>query len=120
MSVQAKEQVLSLIRSHQCEIKNLGVKRLGLFGSFVRGEQNAESDVDMLVEFEAGKKSFDAFMNLAFFLEDLFERRVELVTLESLSPFISPHVLEEIEYVSFEPSVSATHSERNSLPDGAS
>lgn len=98
-SVQTKEKALSLIVEHQDRIKSLGVKRIGLFGSFAREEQGAESDVDLLVEFDQGKKTFDNFMRLSFFLEDLFRRRVELVTLESLSPYIGPHIMNEVEYV---------------------
>ena len=71
-----------------------------MFGSFVRGEQKSGSDIDLIVEFESGKKTFDNFMNLSFFLEDLFQRRVELITTESLSPYIGPHILKEAEYVS--------------------
>jgi len=48
--------------------------------------------------FESGKKSFDNFMNLAFFLEDLLERKVDLITTESLSPYIGPKILREVEY----------------------
>jgi predicted nucleotidyltransferase len=98
-SVQSKEKALLLIKEHQDRIKALGVKRLGLFGSFVRKEQVTESDIDLLVEFEQGKKTFDNFMQLSFFLEDLFKRRVELVTPESLSPYIGPHIINEVEYV---------------------
>jgi len=101
VSVQTKEKALALIAEHQDRIKTLGVKKLGLFGSFVREEQGAESDVDLLVEFEQGKKTFDNFMQLSFFLEDLFKRRVELVTPESLSPYIGPHIVNEVEYVTF-------------------
>ena len=96
MTVQTKEQVLSLLQEHQPQIGAFGVRRLGLFGSFVREQQGRESDVDVLVEFEPGRKTFDAFMQLAFFLEALFGRRVELVTPESLSPYIGPHILREI------------------------
>ena len=78
----------------------MGVKRLGLFGSFVRGEQKNASDIDFIVEFETDKKTFDNFMTLSFFLEVLFQRRVELVTAESLSPYIGPYILKEAEYVS--------------------
>jgi predicted nucleotidyltransferase len=53
----------------------------------------------VLVEFEPGHKTFDAFIQLAVFLEELFERHVELVTPESLSPYIGPRILKEIEYV---------------------
>jgi predicted nucleotidyltransferase len=98
-SVRTKERVLSLISEHQDRIKALGVKRLGLFGSFARREQGAASDVDLLVEFEQGEKTFDNFIQLSFLLEDLLERRVELVTPESLSPYIGPHILREVEYV---------------------
>jgi predicted nucleotidyltransferase len=73
---------------------------VGVFGSFARGQQSDRSDVDILVEFEQGKKSFDNFMHLAFFLEQQIGRRVELVTPESLSPHIGPHILREVEYAS--------------------
>jgi len=79
---------------------SLGVKRLGLFGSFVRGEQHVTSDVDLLAEFEPGQKSSDHFMQLSFLLEALLGRAVELVTPEALSPHIGPYILKEIEYVS--------------------
>jgi predicted nucleotidyltransferase len=99
MAVQTEDHILALIQEYQKQIRAFGVKRLGLFGSFVRGQQNEDSDVDVLVEFDLGKKTFDAFIHLAFFLEDLFGRRVELVTPESLSPYIGPHILREVEYV---------------------
>jgi predicted nucleotidyltransferase len=99
--VQMKEEALALIEEHQDQIRALGVRRLGLFGSFVRGRQQAESDVDLLVEFEPDKKTFDNLIQLGFFLEDLLKRRVELVTPESLSPYIGPYILQEVEYVSF-------------------
>jgi predicted nucleotidyltransferase len=97
--VQTKEKTLALIKKHQDRIKALGVKKIGLFGSFVREEQGVKSDIDLLVEFEQGKKTFDNFIQLSFFLEDLFKRRVELVTPESLSPYIGPHIMNEVEYV---------------------
>ena len=101
MAVQTKEGILTLIREHQDKIKNFGVKRLGLFGSFAREEQSKSSDVDLLVEFEGSLKTFDNFMKMVFFLEDLFGRPVELVTTEALSPYIGPHILKEVEYVTF-------------------
>jgi len=99
MAAQTKEELLALMAEHQQELKRFGVKRCGLFGSFARGEDNRESDVDVLVEFAPGKKNFDNFMHLAFFLEDLFGRKVDLVTVESLSPYIGPRILREVEYV---------------------
>jgi len=99
MSIQTKEQILSLIQEHQSQIRSLGVKKLGLFGSFVRRQQDSDSDVDVLVEFESGRKTFDNFIQVALFLEELFDRRVELITPEALSPYIGPHILREVEYV---------------------
>ena len=98
---QTKNDIFSLIRQHQAKIQALGVKKLGLFGSFVREEQNSESDIDLLVEFEEGKKSFDDFIQLSFLLEESLGRPVELVTVESVSPYIRPHITQEVEYVTF-------------------
>ena len=102
MAVQTKERILTLIRARRNHIKTLGVKRLGLFGSFVRMQQDRDSDIDVLVEFEPSQKTFDNFIHLAFFLEDLFGRRVELVTPEALSPYIGPHIMREVEYVALD------------------
>lgn len=99
MTVQTKEHILSLIQAHQSQIRHLGVRRLGLFGSFVRRQHDSDSDIDILVEFEPGCKTFDNFMRVALLLEELFGRRVELVTPEALSPYIGPHILREVEYV---------------------
>lgn len=98
--VETKEDIIEVIRRNHSRIRSLGVKWLGLFGSFVRGEQHADSDVDLLVEFEQGQRTFDHFIQLSFLLEDLLGRRVELVTPESLSPHIGPYILREVEYVS--------------------
>ena len=76
-----------------------GVKRLALFGSFVRGDQHADSDVDLLVEFAPGRKNIDNFLAVCELLETSLGRRVELLTPESLSPHIGPHILQEAEDV---------------------
>lgn len=97
-TVQTKHDVLNLLFQNRARIRAFGVRRLGLFGSFARGDQATPSDVDLLVEFEEGRKTFDNFMQLSFLLEDVLQRRVELVTLESLNPYIGPHILREVEY----------------------
>lgn len=96
--VQTKQDILAVISENQARITALGVKRLGLFGSFLRGEQRCDSDVDFIVDFQPGRKTFDNFMELTFLLEGLLQRRVELITTEALSPYIGPHILEEVEY----------------------
>jgi predicted nucleotidyltransferase len=93
-----KDDVLALLAAHTADLDRLGVQRYGLFGSFVRQQQRADSDIDLLVDFRPGQKTFNNFMRLADFLEGLFGRRVELVTREALSPHIGPHILAEVEY----------------------
>ena len=98
-TVPMKQEVLDALRRQGEAISALGVKRVGLFGSVVRGEQNEGSDVDLLVEFKPGRKTFDSFTQLAFLLEEALGGPVDLVTIESLSPYIGPYILEEVEYV---------------------
>ncbi|MBC8184821.1 nucleotidyltransferase family protein [candidate division KSB1 bacterium] len=99
--IQSKNDIFFLIKKNQHKIKSFGVKKLGLFGSFCRQEQNSDSDVDFLVDFEGDKKTFDNFINLSFFLEELMSRKIELVTPESISPYFKTTILNEVEYVSF-------------------
>ena len=80
-------------------IRALGVIRLALFGSVLRNEARPESDVDLLVEFAPGQKTFDHFEALADLLERELGRAVELVTLEALSPYLGPRILAEAEDV---------------------
>ena len=97
-----KDAVLELFRQHEAELRAFGVRRLGLFGSFVRDQATAKSDIDLLVEFAPGRKRFDAYMQLVFFLEEVLGRSVELVTPEALSPHLGPHILSEVNYVAFD------------------
>ncbi len=76
-----------------------GVRRLGVFGSYARNEATADSDVDVLVEFDARHRTFDNLEAVAEALEEVFHRRVDLVTEDSLSPYIGPHILREVQYV---------------------
>jgi predicted nucleotidyltransferase len=96
--IKTKQDILNVLDQNQSHLRSLGVRRIGLFGSFVRGEQRLGSDIDLLVEFASGRKTFDAFMELSFFLEEVLQRRIELVTMESLSPYIGPHIIKEVEY----------------------
>lgn len=87
--------VLKILKSHNNEIKKkFGVRNIGIFGSYARGEEKETSDVDVLVEFE--EPTFRNFMGLVFFLEDIFGREVDLVTTKGLSPYIRPHVEKEV------------------------
>jgi predicted nucleotidyltransferase len=83
------------LRSAAGDIRSLGVRRFALFGAVVRDEARADSDVDILVEFDPRRKTFDTFLMLADLLESLLDHPVELVTTEALSPYIAPHILAE-------------------------
>ena len=101
-AVATKQEILHRIQARREEIRALGVKALGLFGSFIRGEQSPGSVVDLLVRFRPREKTFDNFMGLAFLLEDVLQRRVELVTTEGLSPYLGPHILKEVQDVALD------------------
>jgi len=96
--ITTKKDILNALDQNRSRLSALGVRRIGLFGSYVRGEQRPDSDIDLLVEFEPGRKTFDAFMELSFLLEEILQHKVELVTVESLSPYLAPHILKEVEY----------------------
>lgn len=95
-----KEIILQTLAAHQQELSAFGVRQIGLFGSFIRNEAREDSDVDLLVDIDKEKKTFNNFMKLAYYLEALLGRKVELVTKQSLSPYIGPHILKTVEYVS--------------------
>lgn len=81
------------------EIRSLGVERLALFGSVLRDEAGPDSDVDVLVSFVHGEKSFDRLLALSELLERRLKRPVEVVTTEALSPYLGPRILAEAEDV---------------------
>jgi predicted nucleotidyltransferase len=94
-----RQEVIDRIEALKPELRIRGVRRLALFGSFSRNTQGADSDVDLLVEFLPAQKSYDNFIAVCDLLEGSLQRRVELVTVESLSPHIGPHILQEAEDV---------------------
>lgn len=101
--VDDKTAIVQRIQDARQRLAELGVQEIGLFGSFARGEQTPTSDIDVLVQFAPEQHTYDNFVELAFLLEDLLGRHVELVTRESLSPYIGPHILREVERVSVAP-----------------
>ena len=94
-----KAQIFKLILSEQAQLSFFGVKNIGLFGSFIRGDQTPDSDIDILIEFTPEIHTFDNFMDFAFLLEKILGCKVDLVTPEALSPHIGPHILKEVERV---------------------
>ncbi|MBN1149555.1 MAG: nucleotidyltransferase family protein [Anaerolineales bacterium] len=89
--------ILKTLENHQADLQRMGVCRIGLFGSYRRGAPSPESDMDFLVALE--KPTFDSYMDVKFFLEDLFGCRVDLVMEETIKPRLRPFILQEVIYV---------------------
>ncbi len=92
------KNILTKLEENKATIKKYGVKKIGLFGSYIRKEQKPTSDIDILVEFEKGKVTFDNYMDLKFFLEDLFECKVDLVMKEAIKPDLKPYIIGSVKY----------------------
>ena len=94
-----KQTILHFIRRNCAHIRSFGVSQIGLFGSFARNEQRSDSDIDLLVDYEAGQASFKNLMQLAFFFENSLHRKIELVTTASLSARLKQYIAKEVEHV---------------------
>lgn len=91
--------IISTLKKHEKFIRQkFGVKKIGIFGSFARGEEREDSDLDVLVVFEEGQKTFDNYMDLKFYLEDLFDREVDLVTEKALKPRLKDIIMKDVVY----------------------
>ena len=98
--MKSKEQIKKIIRQKGIQIRGYGVSKIGVFGSYSRGEQKEESDIDILIDFKPGSETFDNYMNLCDLLEEIFgDSEIDIVTYNGLSPIIGPKILKEVEYV---------------------
>ena len=93
-----KTFILDILHQHHDEIRSYGVARIGLFGSYVRNAQQESSDIDILVQFNKNAKKLRNLVGLAEFLESIFNAKVDLVTMDSLSPISGHIILNEVEY----------------------
>lgn len=90
---------IEILKRYESTIKEkFHVRKIGVFGSFARGEEKEGSDIDVLIELEDRYETFDNFMDLKFFLEDLFKREVDLVTVEALRPQLKDDIMREVVY----------------------
>ena len=98
-----KEKIIKILRENIDEIKKFGIKRIGIFGSAVRDELKENSDIDIVVEFEKGKATFENFGGLIEFLENLFNRKVDILTMGGIESIriksVKERIKKEIEYV---------------------
>jgi predicted nucleotidyltransferase len=88
---------ISRLRQNLSELRErYGVRSLGIFGSYVRGEQRKRSDLDILVDFNNGTLTLFQFVELRDFLSDLLGVKVDLVEKRALKPVIGKHIFEEV------------------------
>lgn len=92
----SSKDILKILQKNHNILKKYRVKKIGLFGSYLRDEASKGSDIDLLVDFE--EKTFDNFIELAFALEKVFNRKVDLLTEEGISPYILPYIKNEIQW----------------------
>ncbi|MEW6482006.1 MAG: nucleotidyltransferase family protein [bacterium] len=92
-----KEEIKRIIMEHKEILEKYRVKSIALFGSYAKNEQREDSDIDLLVEFE--KDTYDNFIHLIFSLEELFNKKVQVLTEGDLSPHIRPYVLRGVERI---------------------
>jgi hypothetical protein len=97
--INTKQELFSIIKLQQQNILAFGVIKIGVFGSFARDTANEESDVDFFIEFKPESKTLKNFLGLKYYLEELLQRKIEIVTPQSLNKFIGKYILQEIEYV---------------------
>jgi predicted nucleotidyltransferase len=92
--------IQAILQEHKNYLaEKFGVIEIAIFGSYARGEQREDSDIDLIVDFKEGWKTFDNYMNLKFYLEELFGRKVDLVIKSAINSRIKPFIIEEAIYV---------------------
>ena len=91
---------LTLIEAHTAEFRAFGARKIGVFGSFARGEETPESDVDVYLEFAEGMKTYDNFFAIHELLQELFGRPIDVVTDGSLSERKARLILPTVRYAS--------------------
>ncbi len=95
-----KDQILTKLKANKPEFSKFGISDIGLFGSYLRDQQTANSDIDLLIDFEPGKESFDNLMAAYDLFENIFiGEKVEVLTKNGLSKYIGPQILQNIVYV---------------------
>ncbi|MGV8109346.1 nucleotidyltransferase family protein [Methanospirillum sp.] len=75
--------------------RRFGISRIGVFGSQITGNASPDSDIDILVTFQEGKETFDNYMDLKFFLEDTFNKKVDLVIEDSIKARLKERIIQE-------------------------
>ena len=86
--------ILIQLREHEAQLRARGAVRLGIFGSYSRGEQHEGSDLDVLVELD--ERTFDRYMDLRLYLEDLLGLPIDLVQADRIRPELREQIQGEL------------------------
>ncbi len=92
------EDIITFFKNNKHEFEKYGVDKIGLFGSYAKNQEGKNSDIDVLVEFKKGNKTFDNYMDLKFYLEDKFEKEVDLVIDENIKEDLKKEILGSARY----------------------
>jgi len=95
--VSTREEIISALRANRATLSDYGVKSLALFGSAARNNLRADSDLDLLVQFEDA--TWANYIGLKLYLEDLLGRPVDLVTPKALRPLLQPAIERDLLHV---------------------
>lgn len=92
------EDIITFFKNNKHEFEKYGVRKIGLFGSYAKNQEDEDSDIDVLVEFKEGNKTFDNYMDLKFYLEDRFNKQVDLVINENIKEDLKKEILGSARY----------------------
>ena len=92
----SSQEILAALSNHKAVLAEMGVRKIGLFGSYRRGTPRKDSDIDFLVVLS--RPTFDRYISIKFYLEDLFGHKVDLVMEDSIKPRIRSYILDEVIY----------------------
>jgi hypothetical protein len=92
--MKARDEILAKLQGNRLELRALGAMRLGIFGSIARGEERPDSDLDVLVELD--QRTFDRYMDLKLYLQDLLGRSIDLVLADRIRPELKDQILSEL------------------------
>jgi len=95
-----RDNILKTLKSNKVKLSKFGIRNAGLFGSYIRNKQSSNSDFDLLIDFEPEEENFDNYMAVYDLFEKIFKNeKIEVVTINGLSPHIGPKILSEVHYV---------------------
>ncbi len=92
------KNIFKIMQANKKNIKQFGIKKIGLFGSYIHRKPKKNSDIDIIVQFNKKQKTFDNYMNLKFCLEDLFRKKIDLVIYEAIKPELKKYILKSVKY----------------------